>query len=322
METDSYISDNADHPAPPRGLQRRPIFWVLMSLPPVAAGAVSWILGGNTAWGWGLLGGAAVLFLIVIGALKLAPQMQARHWVRLGYTLGYLGLVWAVWWGVGYYFPLTVVAIELSKDRYEQPMRITYRGAEIGEFDAGADISFPTRGQFNPASLKVETLGPDGWFPCRFHHYGSHVALDDETATTLYIDNRKATPVRVEFGEIRLDIPAQSHSRHAFRIPPIGGVIRLYIDGQKIGRADDGHYLIDVEGTHTYRLQAVVYGGGLVAIFNPNAGARVPPPEIYRGAHLHHLSRPVDFFLEKPPETIKGFGSMTTEERWQLAEGE
>jgi hypothetical protein len=280
--------------------------WVVLGVSvPAALAAVSWFLGGNKVWLCETVLSAGVLVALVVAAsLKPLEQVRARDWL----LLGWLGLGWACWAGVGYFLPLTTVAIKPEPHEPDGPTRVSYAGVPRASSDPASKSSFRIRGRFSPDLLKVETLGPHGWELRTFRASDSDVSLDSVETTWLYVDNRGHGATRLECGKLGLDVAAGAAERRRVLASPWAGRAAVRIDGKEVGTLGDRPVLIDVLGTRSYRLREVVYGSGLLQAMQALQGGLVEPgapDSLYEQKHVHELPGEVDYFLEEAPKEIK-----------------
>jgi hypothetical protein len=301
---------------------------VLGCLVPPALAAVSWLMGGDTVWLCGtVLSAAAILVLVVAASLKPLEQARTRDWL----VLGWLGVGWAAWAGVGYLFPLTTVTIKPEPKEPEGPTRITYAGRVVAEPETVRECSFRLRGRFELGQLTIKTLAPQGWELRTFRTHDSDVSLDSVSTTGLYIDNRGHGSTRLECGKVELAIAAGAAERHAVLAPPLGAPAAVRIDGKTVGTLGDRPVLIDVLGTRTYRLRELTYGSGVLQAMWAVQGVQGqlpdpgPPDSVYESKHVHPLPGEIDYFLEAAPEKIEvtTFGAPVLQEtRRELREVE
>src|SRR5256885_1285239 len=111
-DIDNLVDDTGVSPAAP-SVWNRPRTWLLGGGPSVAAGVVSWFLGGDDVWLWGTLGGFVLLVVVGIVTLRAAGALVAHNfrggtvlWPKSPFFAACLGmlLTWAAWAGVGYFF--------------------------------------------------------------------------------------------------------------------------------------------------------------------------------------------------------------------------
>jgi hypothetical protein len=295
----------------------RVCWWFIGCAIPVGLGALSWCLGGNTAWGVVAGFTGLLLFFFGIGMLKHLAEMTGRDFV----VCCYIGLCWLSWWGVGHYCPVTTMTVKPTADGAGLQSRIRYDGRLLPSFDRSEGFSFQFRGRLQPELVKVETLGPQGWVEGRPENvwtYSGEVVLGKVPTTFVYIDNKGHDAVELAYGEARIRVAAGARERRAVVAPPLGSHFRLTLDGKEVGMLDGDRVLIDVTGSRSYRLQEVVYTSGFnPAWMNPNyvPDRRSTPDVFFALGHVHKLPREVDYFLTPHPpeitvETFQGHGFM------------
>ncbi len=113
---------------------------------------------------------------------------------------------------------------------------------------------------------------------------------------------------------------------HRVLAPGVNDPVTLSIDDKKVGGGKAGPVLLDVLGTRRYRLQTVVYTGGLLRLLGPDAllQLHIPSVEYFSDSHVHSLPHEVDYFLKRPPReiTVTTLGGMDSipHERWWLTD--
>jgi hypothetical protein len=272
--------------------------WFLAACAPLVLAALSWVLGGNAVWGWSTLIAALLLIVLAATALRVANDLKCRHFLVFGYLIA----CWGSWALVGFCFPKTQVRVESLRDTEKDegptsPIRVSYGGEVRVVLDRFQECSFPLRGPFFPAQLRIETFGPDGWVPCSFESHGAgSVRLQSLPLTRLYIDNRGHDAVTLTCGQWNAAISAGS--QECLRIPRPCVSRPLLIDGRRVGDLDGENFLVDTLGTRAYQFQTAFYEGNLWTPFTPT-------PQVFHGGQLHRLPNEIDYFLEPAPEQIK-----------------
>jgi hypothetical protein len=284
----------------------------------IAAGVGSWFVGGDTLWKVGnWVFGIAIVILLVL--IRTRRRQRVDDWL----IFAGIGSAMVVWIAIGFWFPLTTVKID--PENIGSRSRVTYNGKLMIEWPSNEPASFTMRGPLNRAKMKIETLGPTGWFPRKYTAASDNsVGLGEVETATLFIDNRDHAAVTLSYGELEFQVAANKAEKRTVLASRFGEAVSLRIDGKEAGSLDHTTVLIDILGTRSYRLREVVYGGEMqrLGVFG-DRNQPEPRVSVLSGQHVYRLPMPPDYFLEHAPAkisitTMKGLEGFARESRFEL----
>jgi hypothetical protein len=303
--------------------------WVGGIAVPVVLAGLSWVLAGNEVWYWICFGGVIVGLILVVAVLRTVGQGDISP--RAALVGLWLLLCAGLFWAVGFYFPLTTVTVSprwFSSDAVpDGPTRVIYDGGIVAQFEGDSTASFQFRGKFDPALLRVESLGPAGWVKRIPHDVGSAVSLETLPLVVLYVDNRNHEPFQLQCGELKFEVPANTTRKWSVPALEKGDTVSVQLDGKIAGEVGAQNLLVDASGTRSYRWRELDYGGGLMQLMEATGQGNRPLPRIrfFSNARVHTLPDKVDYFLEPAPDKIqvtvmKGMGALAQEKRTELSD--
>lgn len=278
----------------------------LVSLP-IIAGA-SWYLAGSQVWHWiAILSVVALLLLVISAANTGISALRIRHFVAFSYFV----LSVACWIVIGYLFPVTKFNIAPDKSQDGTLFRVANHGTFLFPTDPEGN-TYQFRGRIGNDHLTVESLTPDGWVVRDFSIYGRELELKALPTTNLYIDNRRHGAAKMMCGALPLDVAAEFIG--CIRIPSPKHTVQCFVDGEEVGSMDEGSYVIDISGAHSYVLNEVVYASKMFQAMSnldhilqdqSDSNAQGTDPLIpmpnsaihYAGQYVYRLPKEIDFFL-------------------------